>query len=217
MNKAVLTFLGSDSGFGKKNTSAYAEVNNNLVLIDCGFTVFHEIQEKIDINKYNDINVIITHLHNDHAGSLGQFILYTWFVYRKKVNVISKCKNIKKYLQITGTPDEAYEIKDTIGDLKFIKTNHVETLDSYGFKMNINDKKIVYTGDTNTLKPFLPYLDNTDEFYIDVSKGGEVHIKLEDVLEDLRNIKNNGTNVYLMHIDDKKYVKNMIEEEFYIA
>ena len=83
--------------------------------------------------------------------------------------------------------------------------------------MNINDKKIVYTGDTNTLKPFLPYLDNTDEFYIDVSKGGEVHIKLEDVLEDLRNIKNNGTNVYLMHIDDKKYVKNMIEEEFYIA
>lgn len=53
MDKSVLTFWGSDSGFGKKNNCAYVEYNNKLLLIDCGFTVFHEIQKNIDIKKYD--------------------------------------------------------------------------------------------------------------------------------------------------------------------
>lgn len=85
MESSILKFLGSDSGFGINNNSAYIEEKGKLTIIDCGFTVFTQIKKKFDLNKYKEINVIITHLHNDHAGSLSQLILYSYFIFNKKV------------------------------------------------------------------------------------------------------------------------------------
>lgn len=81
MENSALKFIGIESGFGKNNNSAYIELDDKFILIDCGFTVFDKLKEKFDFNKYKSINVIITHLHNDHAGSLTQFILYMWYIY----------------------------------------------------------------------------------------------------------------------------------------
>ena len=206
----TLTFLGSDSGFGDKNNSSYIEEKNKLILIDCGFTVFNEIKRKFDFNKFEKIEIIITHLHNDHAGSLSQLILYLYFIYNKKITVVSRCNNIKQYLDITGTPPEAYELKDSLENLKFIKTEHTKYLDAYGFFLNLNNKKIIYTGDTNTIEPFLKDLDGANEFYIDVSRYGGAHIKIDNVIELLVNLKNKGIEVVLMHTDDKEYIKNVV-------
>ena len=211
MNNSLLTFLGKDSGFGDNNNSAYIEDNNNLYIIDCGFTVFNIIKNKFDFKKYDSINVIITHLHNDHAGSLSQVILYLFFIYNIKVNVVSKCENIKKYLEITGTPNEAYTLQDWLENLEFIKTIHTKYLDAYGFRLIINNKTLIYTGDTNTLEPFIPYLDNTNELYIDVSRFGDAHLKIDEVYEKL---KQKGINIYLKHLDDKKYINNITNNKF---
>lgn len=212
----LLNFLGSDAGFGEKNNSAYYEKNDEIYIIDCGFTVFEEIRKKIDFSKYQKINIIITHLHNDHAGSLSQVILLAWFVYNKKVTVISHCENIKKYLEITGTTKEAYEIKSELDNLKFIKTDHVTELDCYGFEWTIDGKKIVYTGDTSTLEPYMESLKDADEFYTDISKNGGVHLQFDESYEQLRNIKQNGTKIILMHIDDKHYIEQKSKNEFVI-
>lgn len=217
MGKSILKFIGSDSGFGAKNNSAYIEGENKITIIDCGFTVFQELQKKFDFNKYNEINVIITHLHNDHAGTLSQFILYLYFIYNKTVNVISKCEKIKEYLDITGTPEEAYILKREDKNIEFIKTEHVKHLDAYGFKLNIDGKTIVYTGDTNTLEPFKKYLDDVNEFYVDVSKFGGAHLKIDDVIDELKKIKNNEIDIYLMHIDKRNYIENVTKNEFYYA
>ena len=88
---ATLTFLGNDSGFGLKNNSAYFEKDNELFIIDCGFTVFNEVKNKFDFSKYKCINLIITHLHNDHAGSLSQLILYLWFIYKNTTYKLLRC------------------------------------------------------------------------------------------------------------------------------
>ena len=217
MNKDILLkFLGSDAGFGEKNNSAYFEKDKEFYLIDCGFTVFQELRKRIDFSKYEKINIIITHLHNDHAGSLSQVILLAWFVYNKKVTVISHCENIEKYLEITGTTKEAYEVESELDNLKFIKTQHVKELDCYGFEWKINGKKIVYTGDTATLEPFIKYLKNADELYTDISKNGGVHLKFEDSYEQFKKIKQNGTKIILMHIDDKKYIEEKSNNEFII-
>lgn len=153
-------------------------------------------------------------MHNDHAGSLSQFILYLWFIYNKKVTIYSKCEKIQEYLDITGTTKEAYEIKTGNQNLEFVKTEHAKELDAYGFKLNLNNKSILYTGDTKILDPFIPYLENCDEFYVDVSKSGGVHLKFEEVLKDLQKIKNNNTKVILMHIDDKQYIDQLNNNEF---
>lgn len=181
-----------------------------------GCSTFGKLKNNFDFNKYTNIEVIITHLHNDHAGSLSQFILYIWFVYHKKVTVFCECEKIKEYLDITGTTREAYELKGNTDFLQFIKTEHAKELDAYGFKLNINGKIIIYTGDTKTLEPFLPYLTDCNEFYVDVSKSGGVHLKFEDIFETLRKIKNNHTNVFLMHLDDKKYIANLNHNEFFL-
>jgi len=214
MNSPTLTFLGKDSGFGENNNSTYVEDNNNLYIIDCGFSTFNVIKDKFDFKKYTSINIIITHLHNDHAGSLSQLILYLWFVYSIKVNVICKCDKIKEYLNITGTPNEAYDLKDSLENLKFIRTEHTKYLDAYGFKIIINEKNIIYTGDTNTLEPFIPCLDNASELYIDVSKFGGAHIKIDDIYKELKTLKKKGINIYLMHLDDKEYINKITNNEF---
>ena len=238
MENSTLTFLGRDSGFGENNNSAYVEIDNNLIIIDCGYTVFNKIKEFFNVKKYNEISVIITHLHNDHAGSLSQLILYSYFIFNKKIKVISMCKNIKEYLDITGVPRDAYELYngsnnaknhigaeknietehsfDLVENIKFIKTEHVKYLDSYGFRITINDKNIVYTGDSCDIESFLPYLKNCDEFYVDVSKYGGAHNQIDSILPVLKRIKNNGTEIYLMHIDDREYVKEVTNNEFNI-
>lgn len=214
MNKSTLTFLGRDSGFGNKNNSAYFETTDKLTLIDCGCTVFHEVIKKFNLSKYSAIEIVITHLHNDHAGSLSQLILYLWFVLNKKATIVSNCEYIKQYLDITGTPANIYELKNSLPNLTFIKTEHTPFLDSYGFLANFNNKQIIYTGDTNTLSPFSTYLQNCDELYIDVSKFGGAHIKIDDVLDTLKQLHNNNVDIYLMHIDDKEYIKTITNNEF---
>lgn len=210
MEENILIFIGNDSGFGEKNNSAYFEKNNDLFLIDCGATVFNEIKNKFDFKSFKNINIIITHLHNDHAGSLSQFILYMWFIFKKKVNVISNCIHIKEYLDITGTPPESYEVKKELDNLKFIKTKHTDFLDAYGFIMDIDNKKILYTGDTANLDSFMPYLNNINELYIDVSKFGGAHIKVDDVLDILKDLKTKNIKIIPMHMDDKEYITELI-------
>lgn len=214
MKEQTLKFLGRDSGFGEKNNSAYIEYDNKFLLIDCGFTVFSQLKNKFDFKKYDEINVIITHLHNDHAGTLSQFILYLYFIYNIKVNVITNCEKIKEFLDITGTPEDAYILKNENEYIKFIKTEHVKYLDAYGFELNINNKKIIYTGDTNTLEPFEMYLEDANEFYVDVSRYGGAHLKIDDIKNELEEIQKNGTSVYLMHIDDAEYIKDATSNIF---
>ena len=210
MEENILIFIGNDSGFGEKNNSAYFEKNNDLFLIDCGATVFNEIKNKFDFKSFKNINIIITHLHNDHAGSLSQFILYMWFIFKKKVNVISNCIHIKEYLDITGTPPESYEVKKELDNLEFFKTKHTDFLDAYGFILNIDNKKILYTGDTVNLDSFMPYLNTINELYIDVSKFGGAHIKVDDVLDILKDLKNRNIKITPMHMDDKEYITELI-------
>lgn len=217
MDNQTLKFLGADSGFGEKNTSAYFETEKSFNLIDCGYSVFNILKEKFDFKKYEEINIIVTHLHNDHAGSLSQFILYLWFIFNKKVNVISKCEKLVDYLDITGTPKESYTLLSSTPDIELIKTTHSPLLDTYGFNLKLDNKSIIYTSDTSTLNPFYPYLKDTDELYVDVSKFGGIHIKIDDALNELIKINSTKTNVYLMHLDDKEYITKVIGNELSIV
>ena len=204
-----LKFLGSDSGFGEKNTSAYYQTDKKLTIIDCGFTVFNLAKHTFDFNKCENIEIIITHLHNDHAGSLSQLILYLWFIFNKKTTIISKCEHIKTYLEITGTPSDAYELKTSTPEIEFIKTTHVDNLDAYGFILKTNNKQILYTGDTATLEPYKPYFSKISELYIDTSLYGGVHIKTEDILPELNTLKKEKIDIILMHLDDKEKIKSL--------
>ncbi len=211
----MLNFIGSDSGFGLNNTSAYFINDKRFVLIDCGFTVFHKVKDII-VN-YDEIDILITHLHNDHAGSLAQLLSYLYFVHNKKVRIISKCERIVDYLDLTATPRESYSLVDGTDYVQVIETEHVKGMDSYGFKINIDGKNIIYTGDTTTLEPFIPYMEDVSELYTDASASSSVHLIIENVLDILEDISNKGIKIYLMHTDDKEYIRSVTNNKYTIV
>ena len=77
----VLNFLGRGSAFNinEGNTSAYFYSNGELFLIDCGESVFEKIIRNYLLDNIKAINILITHTHGDHVGSLGSLILYCFY------------------------------------------------------------------------------------------------------------------------------------------
>ena len=89
--------------------------------------------------------------------------------------------------------------------IKIIPTKHVENLANkcFGFMLNVNGKKIVYTGDTNTLEPFANKLYDVDEFYCDMSwkYKSDAHLYWPEQKKKLLELARK-CNIYFMHIDD---------------
>lgn len=218
--KKAITFLGRDSGFGKNNTSAYTIINGRLLLIDCGQTVMPQLQEKRLLEGISGIDVIITHLHGDHVGSLSQLVLYSYFVLKTPINIITACSEIDNFLTITGAarycqipgfPTERYTRNNNF--VTFIATDHVgDEIDCYGFSAKINGTHIVYTGDTKTIEPFIKYLNKGSQLFTDAPVAGGVHLKLEDNLSRLNELTQKGIDVYLMHLDNELKIRDMIKE-----
>ena len=95
-----------------------------------------------------------------------------------------------------------------------IPTTHVPELDGrcFGYCLNIEDKDVVYTGDTNTLKPFEPYLKEGSVLYTEVaSSKSDVHICLEEWYDYLTELTDRGIEVYLMHVNDEDEIRQNIE------
>ena len=219
MATGTLHFLGRSSAFGTKgNTSAYfiEEIEGMSVfnLIDCGYDVFDKLRNKFDFSKFDVIRVYITHLHPDHAGSLGQFIFYIYYLYHKHVKVISNCEKIEKYLKHCGVTKEHYGLWVSTSE---VLTTHAPEIDSYGYFITVekSQKTILYTGDTNTLKPFEDEVlkrggwSNVDEFYVEASYYGGVHLNIAENLSSLLKIQEAGTKVYLMHLDDEEAISKI--------
>lgn len=81
----ILKFLGRGSAFNREegNTSAYIKTKDCFFLIDCGELVYDEIEKRRLINEnIKSVNILITHLHGDHAGSLSSFIFWCYYKFR---------------------------------------------------------------------------------------------------------------------------------------
>ena len=82
----------------------------------------------------------------------------------------------------------------------------------YGYVFKIDNKIVVYSGDTATLSPYLKYLDNAFEFYIDISVDyGQVHLILDEDTLNILNKLSKEVDIYLMHIDNIEKAKSIIQ------
>ena len=79
--------------------------------------------------------------------------------------------------------------------------------------MIVDAQNIVYTGDTSTIDPFLPYLVEGSILYVDTSVYyGMIHLKLEDALNDFLALNARGIKVYLMHLDDVSAAEKIVAD-----
>ena len=239
----MLKFIGTGSAFNHKlgNTSAYYKENGNLLLIDCGETVFGRILELNLLEDVSNVYIAITHTHSDHIGSLGSLVLYLSIMKGIVPNIIvttedsaeEQEKTLKNYLSLSGVSEEEYEF--TYGDMmeevfaglvvvNMKQITHSSRLTSYAVELIFKNKAFYYVGDNNDakyIKSLVKKLNKDDIIYTDATNReykNSVHISLNKLAEIISDEKRN--QVYCMHFDSyatisdaKDYGFNVVTNE----
>ena len=232
-----LIFLGRGSAFNtdEGNNSAYFIDKNELFLIDCGESIFERIIDKGLLDDINCVNVMITHTHSDHVGSIGSLIMYCYYVIHKSINIIISKDSLYKddlinLIRIFGCTNDMYSVVyedefvnkySLFNSIKYMKTNHVLQISSYGILFNTNVGALYYSGDTSDLDNISDLINSDvviDKIYVDTTSSdvaNNVHVYIGNLYElipiDLRN------KVYCMHVNDKKCCDMAIEFGFNVV
>ena len=232
-----LFFLGRGSAFNtcEGNNSAYFIDKNELFLIDCGESIFERIIDKGLLDDINCVNVMITHTHSDHVGSIGSLIMYCYYVIHKSINIIISKDSLYKddlinLIRIFGCTNDMYSVVyedefdnkySLFNSIKYMKTNHVKEIPSYGILFNTTDGVLYYSGDTSDLDNIFDLINSgvvIDKIYVDTTSSdaaNNVHVYIGNLYElipiDLRD------KVYCMHVNDKKCIDMAIEFGFNVV
>lgn len=202
--RQILKFIGTGGAFSSKyvNNSAYYYLKNDeILLFDCGETVFHEIL-KLDIitEKIKRIDIVITHFHSDHVGSLGSLIFYLRFKKIKEVNVIFPIKTLPyMLLQIYGIDESLFKVKlPEEVDGYYIKEyeqlhgdvdvdGNIVSMPSYGYHVVNDNDNFFYSGDTCIISDIILEKFKSKEIkimYHEVTTDGyKSHMQLENLVK----------------------------------
>ncbi|NEM96912.1 MBL fold metallo-hydrolase [Pontibacter burrus] len=163
-----IKFLGTGGAFDVDylNSAALLSFRGKNILIDCGFTVFTTLVHKSLISKVSYI--LLTHLHNDHIGSLPTLLLYKSIIEKSPRPVIlyqseqfkqqlcswlePQLKDPDKYAEFV--PLEQVEGISAIDTLNL----HSENLQTYAFVFE-DETRLVYSGDLGKPEPLFERLD----------------------------------------------------------
>lgn len=226
-----LKFLGRGSAFNTKegNTSAYYKLNNgeDMILIDCGESVFQQIINKNILNNVKNIIVLITHLDSDHVGSLSSLIHYCHYCCNDiKPNIYFPDEDILMLLELQGHKLKEDFTWNSPIRIKYLEidsypTKHIDKLNCYGYFINLpNGKNIWYSGDCS-YPTNIDILFDIDEFYQDTCLSdykGNVHTSLRLLCEKIpKEYVDYRNKIYCMHLDCGELIEKAKSEGFNVV
>lgn len=198
--KKVITMLGTGSPRPDLERSGPAQVlhiNNNPILIDCGEGTTAQLL-KADIPPENVNVLMFTHLHSDHFFGYGQFLLGGWGRGRRELTVVGP-KGIKEFHETIINmykDDIAYRVslgrpENGVLDVKIIEFDQageiqvdipakvtaekmVHNVPTFGYRFEMEDKIIVFSGDTAPTPNIVELAREADVLVLDaaLSKTG---------------------------------------------
>lgn len=161
-------FLGVGGAFDPEhgNSAAVVETGDEtFTLIDCGGTTFLNLKRSGWVNRVT--HVLITHMHDDHIGSLGSFIFYCTYMQSRKLELVYPPGLREPLHQLLAQQYTAGPISDRVTlrelsgnytepecrigatQVEFLDTTgyHQPGMPSFGYLFRQEDRVIAYSGD----------------------------------------------------------------------
>jgi len=213
-----ITVLGSGSAIqfeGRASASFLVETNSKKILLDAGFHLLDRL-EKIDVMVDEIDAIYISHKHPDHFFGLLHllFALNNKHYTPKDKLFIFGFKGLEAWLKsfqnIMGKwlePDiELIFSEAESGHFDGISWEVFQTVhspESTGIAINSEDKKVVYSGDTQFFGELVDIVSGADIFIAECGSGNEDKTKGHMCLDDI------------IRISEKAQVKEIILTHIY--
>lgn len=211
----TIKFIGTGGAFDYRyrNSAAIVWLRDMKILIDCGCDIFTSLRQK---EQADDItHVLITHLHDDHAGSLGSLLAYHVLILKKPpLKLIYPTDSFRDHLLafmkfILKDPNKFAEfipIADMEG-VGFIDTygKHVADFPTFSYYFTEDGQCICHSGDIGNPDFIFEELtrlglEGATVFHdITFSETNKPHAFYRDVSKHL-----DGFSIYGYHLDPEK-------------
>lgn len=232
-----LQFLGRGAAFNPKegNNSAYFIEDNQLFLIDCGESIFERLIENELLEGIDAINLMITHTHSDHIGSLGTLAMYSFYTLRNPLNIVMKrgvkyLSNIEKILDGFGCTQTMYNYVDeeqydnrfaSFQKIRYMETSHCAELSSYGLLFTTPKGLVYYSGDTReieNIKSLIASGQDIDKLYIDTTTANfpdNAHLYIGILKKQIP--EKFKSKVFCMHINNDQCIEEAKKAGFNVV
>lgn len=180
-----LQVIGCGDAFasgGKANTCFLVKSQKNIFLIDCGASALVELK-RLGYSTQNIDFIIISHFHGDHYGGLPFFLLDAFFNEKrqKELQIISPkggkdriMESVKAFYTSASQKIESMNIRFVeyesgpvmIDDIKIsaLPVIHAEPSRPHALKIEVEDKLISYSGDTEWTENLVEISRDADLF-----------------------------------------------------
>jgi glyoxylase-like metal-dependent hydrolase (beta-lactamase superfamily II) len=169
-----IRFLGTGGAFDPHlgNSAAWVELNGSNILLDCGHSVYSRLRA---LNLADKIDyILLTHLHDDHVGSLSTTVLHHKHVMKpaRKARILIPDSHHGELMKERIIGFLSYSLIHPEEYLEFISLSafrgisaidttghHVADMVSFGFVFEDEKSRTIFSGDLGTPRLVFDFLE----------------------------------------------------------